>query len=88
MHLSQEIHRQAALHVLAYLKHAPRRGLLYLQHGHLLMEAYSDSSYASDCGDQKSIFGYYIFIGGNLVYGRVKNKTLSLSLVPKLNIVI
>ena len=44
------------------------------------MEAYSDSRYASDCGDQKSISRYYTFVGGNLVTWRSKKNTLCLSL--------
>ena len=59
MHAPQEIYWQAALCVLAYLKHAPRRGLLYLQHDQLCVEAYTNSSYASDSGDKKSITMYY-----------------------------
>ena len=85
----QENHWQAALRVLAYLKHAPGHGLLYLQHGHLRVEAYSDSSNASDRGDRKSIYGYCTFVGTNLVTWRSKKQhVVSLSLVVKLNTVL
>ena len=33
----------------------------------MLSEAYSNSGYASDCGDWKSIFNYCILVSGNLV---------------------
>ena len=80
MHAIEEIYWQVALCVLAYLKHAPRRGLLYLKHDHLRTKASYESIYASDRGYRKSIFGYCTFIGGTLSHGRVKNNTLSLSL--------
>ena len=88
MHAPQEIHWQAILCVLAYLNHALGRGLLYLQHNYLCLEAYSDSSYASDCGDQKSISGYSTFIMGTLSHGGVKNNMLSLSPVLNLHIML
>ena len=82
MHVPQEIHWQATLRVLAYLKHAPERGLLYLQHGHLRVEAYSNSSYASNRGDRKSISEYYTFVGGNLItWWSKKQHVVSLSSV-------
>ena len=80
MHSPQEIHWHAALRVLAYLKHAPGRGLLYQHHGHLRIEGYSDSSYAGDRGDRKSTFGFCILVGGNLVTWRSqKQRVVSLS---------
>ena len=72
MHAPQQIHWLATLCVLTYVKHAYVRGLLYLQHSHLCVDAYSDSSYARDHGDQKSISGYCTFVGGNLVTWRSK----------------
>ena len=51
MHVSHVIHWKVALRLLTYLKHAPRRGLLHLQHGFLCVEAYSSSSYAIDRDD-------------------------------------
>ena len=80
MHSLQEIHWHAALRVLAYLKHAPGRELLYQHHGHLRIEGYSDSSYAGDRGDQKSTSGFCILVGGNLVTWRSqKQRVVSLS---------
>ena len=70
MHTPQEIHWHAALRVLAYLKHALERGLLYQHHGRLRIEGYSDSSYAGDLGDCKFTSGFCILVGGNLVTWR------------------
>ena len=74
MHAPQEIYFQAALCVLANLNYALGCGLLCLQHGHLCVEAHSDSSCACDRGHQKSISGYYTFIGRNLVTWRSKKQ--------------
>ena len=80
MHAPQDIHWHAALRVLAYLKHAPGRGLLYQRHGHLRVEAYSDAGYAGDRGDRKSTSGFCTFVGGNLVTWRSqKQRVVSLS---------
>ena len=67
MHSPKEIHWQATLCVLTYLKHASSCGLLYLQHGHLCVEAYFDSSYARNRGDRKSISWYCTLVGKSLV---------------------
>ena len=64
VHTPQEIYWPASLRVLTYLKHALRHGLLYIRHDHLCMEAYYDSSYASNRGDHKSIFEYCTLAGG------------------------
>ena len=80
MHAPQEIHWQAALRVLAYFKHVAGHGLLYLQHGHLCMEAYTNFIYASDRGDRKSTSGYCAFVGENLATWRSKKQhVMSLS---------
>ena len=56
-----------ALQLLAYLKHAQVCDLLYSQHGRLQCETYSDLIYASDHGDPKSTYGFFIYDGDNLV---------------------
>ena len=69
-----------ALRVLAYIKRAPGRGLIYRRHDHLCIEAYSDTGYAGDKGDRKSTIGYCTYIGGNLVTWRSqKHKVVSCS---------
>ena len=76
----RRVHWEGALRVLAYIKRAPRRGLVYRRHGHLRIEVYSDVGYAGDKGDHKSITGYCTYIGGNLVTWRSrKQKVVSCS---------
>lgn len=76
MHKPRWIHWKASLHILAYLKSTPGRGLIYKYHGHTKVIGYSDSSYAGDRGDRKSTSGYYTFIGGNLVIWRSKRQNI------------
>ena len=76
----RRVHKEGALRVLAYIKRAPRRGLIYRLHGHLRIEAYSDAGYAGDKGDRKSTTCYCTYIGGNLVTWRSrKHKVVSRS---------
>ena len=58
MHEPRMVHCEGALQVLAYIKRAPGKGLIYRHHDHLRIEAYSDVGYAGDKGDQKSTTGY------------------------------
>jgi len=51
---------------------------VYRKHGHTSISEYSDSGYASDRGDRKSITKYCIFVRGNLVTWS-KNKDVSRS---------
>ena len=76
----RQVHWEGALRVLAYIKHAPGRGLIYRRHGHLRVEAYSDAGYAGDKGDRKSTTGFCTYVGGNLVTWRSrKQKVVSCS---------
>ena len=51
MHEPRVVHWEGALRVLAYIKRAPRKRLIYRRHDHLRIEAYSDAGYARDKGD-------------------------------------
>ena len=76
----RQVHWEGALRVLAYIKNAPGRGLIYRRHGHTRVEAYSDAGYAGDKGDRKSTTGYCTYVGGNLVTWRSrKQKVVSCS---------
>ena len=76
----RRVHWEGALRVLAYIKQAPGRGLIYRRHGHLRIEAYSNAGYAGDKVDHKSTTSYCTYIGGNLVTWRSqKQKVVSCS---------
>ena len=61
------IHWSGTLHVLSYVKDAPRKGLIYKRSGNLKVEAYSDSGYVGDRGDRKSTSSFGTYVRGNLV---------------------
>ena len=61
------VHLDGVYRVLAYIKRAPGKGLLYRRHGHLHVEAYFDPGCAGDKVDSKSHCGYATYVGGNLV---------------------
>ncbi|KAM2181919.1 hypothetical protein ACFX1Q_032474 [Malus domestica] len=60
-------HMVAVMRILAYLKSAPGKGILYECHGHMRIEGFTDADWASDVIDKRSTFGYFTFVGGNLV---------------------
>jgi len=78
MHQLRKAHWSAALRILAHIKCCPWKCLVYRKHGHTSISEYSDSGYASDRGDRKSITKYCIFVRGNLVTWS-KNKDVSRS---------
>ena len=55
MHLLRETHWSAALRILAYIKSCYGKSLVYRKCGHVRISGYSDSGYAGDRGDRKSI---------------------------------
>ena len=68
------VHWEGALRVLAYIKHALGKGLIYRRHDHLRIEACSDAGYAGDKGDRKSTIGYCTYVGGNIVTWRSRKQ--------------
>ena len=79
-------HWAAVEHILCYLKGASRRGILYSNHGHNRLECFMDADWAGSKENRRSTSGYYVFVGANLVHGRVRNRALSLDLVHNLSI--
>ncbi|KAB2628709.1 hypothetical protein D8674_033504 [Pyrus ussuriensis x Pyrus communis] len=74
MHSSREDHMAAVMRILAYLKSAPGKGVLYRKHGHLRIEGFTDADWAGSVGDRRSTSGYFTFVGGNLVTWRSKKQ--------------
>ena len=70
MQTPRVVHLEGVYRVLAYLKRAPGKGLLYRRHEHLNIKVYSDARYVGDKVDQKSYGGYASYVGGNLVTWR------------------
>ncbi|KAK4383101.1 putative mitochondrial protein [Sesamum angolense] len=70
---SQTSHRDAALHVLRYLKGPSSLGLFFPAHNALDLLAYSDASWASCLDSRWSITGF-CFLGLLSSRGKLRNK--------------
>ena len=64
----------AVEHILCYLKRAPRRGILYSNHGHNRVECFTDADWAGSKEDRRSTSGYCVFVGGTLVSWKSKKQ--------------
>jgi hypothetical protein len=60
-------HWDAIRRILKYLKGAPGLGILYQNHGHHVIEGFTDADYDGDPTSRRSTTGYCVFVGGNLV---------------------
>jgi hypothetical protein len=76
MHSPREPHREAFYHILRYLKSSPSKELLFSQHDHLKIKAYTDADWAGSIMDRRSTSGYCTFVGGNLVTRRSKKQSV------------
>ncbi|BFG38701.1 hypothetical protein CerSpe_249750 [Prunus speciosa] len=80
MHSPSEVHMEAVMRILQYLKSTPGKGLMFSKHGHLQIEGFTDADWAGNRTDRRSTSGYFTFVGGNLVTWRSKKqKVCSLS---------
>ncbi|XP_019199893.1 PREDICTED: uncharacterized protein LOC109193507 [Ipomoea nil] len=71
-----QTHWEAAVRIVKYLKGAPGKGILYADHGYIRVEAFSDVDWAGSPGDRKSMTGYCVFVGGNLVSWKSKKQNV------------
>ncbi|XP_070682583.1 small ribosomal subunit protein eS7-like [Malus domestica] len=53
----------AVMRILAYLKSAPGKGILYEHHGHMRIEGFTDVDWEGDVTDKRSTSGYFTFVG-------------------------
>jgi hypothetical protein len=72
MHKPSEIHMEATLRVLRYLKYSPGRGILFKKNNHLNLIGYTDANWAENLTDKKFTSGYFTFVGGNLIIWKSK----------------
>lgn len=69
------VHYSHLLRVLRYLRGTASRQLFYARSSQLHLHAYSDSTWASDPMDRRSITGYCIFLGTSLIAWKSKKQT-------------
>ncbi|XP_020243647.1 uncharacterized protein LOC109821901 [Asparagus officinalis] len=74
MHDTRKGHMDVVYLILKYLKGAHVKGLLFKRSGHVNIEGYCDSDWASCGDDRRSTSGYCIFVGGNLVSWKSKKQ--------------
>ena len=61
-------------------------GILYSNHWHNIIECFSEANWAGSKEDRSSTSEYCVFVKGNLISWKSKNRVLSLDLVQSLNI--
>ncbi|GAV76750.1 hypothetical protein CFOL_v3_20223 [Cephalotus follicularis] len=67
------IHWNAVIQILRYLKGNPGPGLVYRDYGNRRVEGFSDADWGSPV-DRRSIIGYCVFVGDNLVSWKSKKQ--------------
>src|SRR4051812_37683952 len=72
MHDPRTQHMEASMRVLRYLKGSSEKGIWFGRSGHLKIEGYCDTDWASCVDDRRSISDYCIFVEGNHVSWRSK----------------
>ena len=76
MHNPSEDHMNVVMRILRYLKSAPEKGLVFRKHGHLKTIGYTDADWEENITDKRSTFGYFTFVGGNLITWRSKKQNV------------
>ena len=74
MHRPLDSHWQAVKRILRYLKHTISTGLLISSSSSSAIQAYSDSDWAGDRDDRRSVSAYCVFMGKNLISWRCKQQ--------------
>ncbi|RVW45334.1 Retrovirus-related Pol polyprotein from transposon RE1 [Vitis vinifera] len=77
MHNPGEQHMNAVMRILRYLKNAPGKGILFAKNvDHQSIEVYTDADWAGVVDDRRSTYGYFTFVGGNLVTWKSKKQNV------------
>ncbi|GJZ74988.1 retrovirus-related pol polyprotein from transposon TNT 1-94 [Tanacetum coccineum] len=69
-------HWDVVTQILGYLKVTPRLGILYANHGHHIVEGFTDADYVGCPNNSRSTTGYCVFVGGNLVSWKSKKQNV------------
>ncbi|XP_026417439.1 uncharacterized protein LOC113312921 [Papaver somniferum] len=76
MSAPRSTHYVVVLRILRYLKGTLYQGLQFSSKSKLILRAYSDSDWAGDVTDRRSITGYCLFLGDSLISWRSKKQTV------------
>jgi hypothetical protein len=63
----KQLHLQAAMHILRYLKASPSLGLFYPAESNFKIQAFSDSDWATCPNTRRSVTGFCVFFGKALI---------------------
>ncbi|KAI5348931.1 hypothetical protein L3X38_001818 [Prunus dulcis] len=74
MHSLSEDHMGAMMRILRYLKVTPGKRLMCCKYGHIDMKGYTDADWAGSVTDRSFTYGYFTFVGGNLITWRSKQQ--------------
>ena len=75
MHNLEEQHINAIIHILRYLKGAPRKGIMFTKRADLQsIKVYTNADWAGEIDGRRSTCCYFTFIGGNLVTWKRKKQ--------------
>jgi len=69
-------HWVALEQILCYLKGTVGKGVVYMNHGHLDIESFSDADWAGSKTDRRSTSGFCVFLGGNLIAWKSKKQSV------------
>lgn len=70
------LHWQACKRVLRYLQCTADYGLQFYNSGSLTLTAFSDADWGSDLDDRKSVGGYCVYLGNNLISWSSKKQNI------------
>ncbi|KAJ0456205.1 putative RNA-directed DNA polymerase [Helianthus annuus] len=76
MHSPKEVHLSLALRLLRYLKLSPGKGISFKKTDKLNLFGYADSDWAKCLSTRKSVTGYCVFLGTNLVSWKSKKQNV------------